>query len=343
MNTAEQSQGREIGTAAVAERMAALMEGPQTKPTPAQRDEAPAEANEAEATGYDGDETSFDDETQADYQAQSEDEAPEYSADEDGQAEERDPASQIVTVKIDGKTEEITLKEALEGYQRQADYSRKMHQLRQEQTHFVQERQQVEAERNQYGQLINALHDQLQQFAVHEPNWEQLHREDPLNFPIVEKQWRDYKERLAATQAERERLALHSQHQEQQHLQQVVEQGKNWLVERMPEWKDEQKWTKARDSLKTYGQQIGYSSEELGQAYDPRAILVLEKARRYDALVANRPKPTQNGQQPKPMRAGTTGQAPSKQTDVVRAKQRLSKTGSVDDAAKLFMLQDTRR
>jgi len=341
MVSAEQSQGGELGIAEAAAQMDALLGARDGQPEAPKRATAPAEAPEAEASGYEGEETESDGADPA-YDAAPEGEEPEYSEDTEGADTEPLPLDALVTVKINGKTENITLKEALEGYQRNSDYTRKTQALKQEVQTFAQERQQVEVERQQYGQLINALHQQLQQFAPQEPNWEQLHRDDPLNFPIVEKQWRDYKERVAATGAERERMAHIAAQQEQAQLQHMVERGREYLFNKVPEWKDAQKWNEARSRLRDYGQKVGYTDEELGAAYDPRAILVLDKARRYDAIMANRPKPDQaNG--PKPMRSGTIANTPRAATEISRAKDRLSKTGSVDDAAKLFGLLDRRK
>lgn len=341
MVSAEQSQGGELGVAEAAAKMDALLGARDGQPEAPKRATAPAEAPEAEASGYEGEETESDGADPA-YDAAPEGEEPEYSEDTEGADTEPLPLDALVTVKINGKTENITLKEALEGYQRNSDYTRKTQALKQEVQAFAQERQQVEVEKQQYGQLINALHQQLQQFAPQEPNWEQLHRDDPLNFPIVEKQWRDYKERVAATGAERERMAHIAAQQEQAQLQHMVERGREYLFDKVPEWKDAQKWNEARSRLRDYGQKVGYTDEELGAAYDPRAILVLDKARRYDAIMANRPKPDQaNG--PKPMRSGTIANTPRAATEVSRAKDRLSRTGSVDDAAKLFGLLDRRK
>jgi len=341
MVSAEQSQGGELGVAEAAAKMDALLGARDGQPEAPKRAIAPAEAPEAEASGYEGEETESDGADPA-YDAAPEGEEPEYSEDTEGADTEPLPLDALVTVKINGKTENITLKEALEGYQRNSDYTRKTQALKQEVQTFAQERQQVEVERQQYGQLINALHQQLQQFAPQEPNWEQLHRDDPLNFPIVEKQWRDYKERVAATGAERERMAHMASQQEQAQLQHMVERGREYLFNKVPEWKDTQKWDEARSKLRDYGQKVGYTDEELGAAYDPRAILVLDKARRYDAIMANRPKPDQaNG--PKPMRSGTIANTPRAATEISRAKDRLSKTGSVDDAATLFGLLDRRK
>jgi hypothetical protein len=339
-NQAEQSQTREIGVSEAATRMAALLGGDEPKPN-AQPEPAPAEALEAEATADEVDETPVLEDGLA-AQATDDTEETDSGADEDGNTVENLSPETLVTVKIDGKTQEIPLKEALEGYQRQSDYSRRMNELRQEKVSFEQEYEAVRTERQQYATLIDALDAQLKELVPQEPDWERLHKEDPLNFPLVEKQWRDYQARLAATKAEKERLSYLQQKEEQDRLKTIVEQGRQYLVKQVPEWNDPNKWNEARAALKEYGQKVGYSEDELAQAYDPRAILVLEKARKYDALMANRPKPDKK-EGPKPLRSGTPASAPKQQTEVARAKMRLSKTGSVDDAAKLFGLMESRR
>jgi hypothetical protein len=336
----EQSQPSEIGLTEAASKISALLGGDTPEPGPQRKALAPAAVEQTEASADEVEETTPEGEEAADQSASPDGEATENVEDDGGDQKELSPDT-LVTVKIDGKTVEVPLKEALEGYQRQSDYSRKMQRLKEEATAFEADRQQVEVERAQYGQLLTALEAQLTQLMPQEPNWEQLHREDPLNFPIVEKQWRDYKERLAATRAERERLAAMQAQQEQAMLRQQVEQGRQFLLEKMPEWKDQAKWEAARNQLRDYGQTVGYSPEELAQAYDPRAILVLEKARRYDALMANRPKP-QQATGPKPMKAGSTASTPKQATEVQRMRQRLKGTGSVDDAARLFGLLDRR-
>lgn len=339
---AEQSQPSEIGLTEAADRISSILGGGDPEPSAGKTKGASAAVEETEASADLGDETMPEGDEAADQSASSEGEGSGEVEDTEGEAEGGLKPDTLVTVKIDGKTQQVTLKEALDGYQRQSDYSRKMQRLRDEAVAFQADRQQVEVERAQYGQLLGALRQQLEQMQPQEPNWEQLHREDPLNFPIVEKQWRDYKERLAATRAEQERLAAIASQQEQAAVRQQVEEGRQFLLEKMPEWKDQAKWNAARNNLREYGRTVGYSDEELAQAYDPRAVLVLEKARRYDALMANRPKPTQ-GQGPKPMRAGSNASSPKQATDVQRMRQRLKASGRAEDAARLFGLLDNRR
>lgn len=345
MNTAEQSQPSEIGIAEAADRFAALMGGPEAEPTPAKRQPAPAETEEVEASAEEVDETPSEDGEAAEtdeVDASSDEDATEAAEDEDDGSERELSDDTLVTVKIDGKTQQITLKEAREGYQRQSDYSRNMNALREEKQEVDAVRQQVLVERQQYEALIPALRQQLEQLLPQEPDWEKLHREDPLNYPLIRDQWRDYQERLAATRAEQERLSYIRQQEEQAQLRQIVQEGQKWLVEKNPEWKDAKKWDDARSKLKDYGRKVGYTEEELAQAYDPRALLVLDKARRYDELMANRPKPVKQ-EGPKPMKAGTPASSPRKATEVTRMKQRLAKTGRVEDAAAFFGLLDSRR
>jgi len=339
---AEQSQPSEIGLTEAAGRISSLLGGGDPEPTVGTPKKASAAVEETEASADLDDETVPEGDEAADQSASSEGEGSGDVEDTEGEADGGLKPDTLVTVKIDGKTQQVTLKEALDGYQRQSDYSRKMQKLRDEAVAFQADRQQVEAERAQYGQLLGALRQQLEQMQPQEPDWEKLHREDPLNFPIVEKQWRDYKERLAATRSEQDRLASIAAQQEQAALRQQIEQGRQFLLEKMPEWKDTAKWDAARSNLREYGRNVGYSDEELAQAYDPRAVLVLEKARRYDALMANRPKPTP-AQGPKPMKAGSNASSPKQATDVQRMRQRLKATGRADDAARLFGLLDQRK
>jgi hypothetical protein len=204
------------------------------------------------------------------------------------------------------------------------------------------EKQEVGVARAQYGQRLAELEAQLAQFVPQEPNWEELHREDPINYPIIRDQWRDYKERLAQTQAERTQYEQHLRLEEQRRLKLIVDEGLKYIQEKNPEWRDEAAWNKAKQQLREYGQKVGYSDEELRAAYDPRALLVLDKARKYDELMANRPKP-QKQQGPKPIKSGNAASSPQRSTDVNRMRQRLKSSGHVNDAAALFGLLDNRR
>jgi hypothetical protein len=342
MSEAEQSRPSELGLEQAATAILGLSDGPAPQPKPRKDVKASAEVEETEAAADEDDETSYEDEQASEEDSPDDEESESVEAAEDDAEEATDPDS-LVTVKINGKTQKVTLKEAIDGYQRQADYQGKTQALAEQRKAVESERRQTEEYRNYYAQQLQVMDQQLQQILPQEPNWEQLHRDDPINFPFIEKQWRDLKERAAYTQAEQARISAIASQEEQAQLRHLVDEGRKFIVEQMPEWKDESKWNAARGQLREYGQKIGYSPEELAQAYDPRAILVLEKARRYDALQANKPKPQQAANGPKPLKAGNVASSPRQSTDIAKVKQRLKSSGSVNDAAALFGMLDTRR
>lgn len=337
MSNTEQSRPSELGLADAAERFASLMDGT-PQPKESAKAEAPATVEETEAT----EEASYDalslqeEATEAVSSDESGDES--SGSDEDISSENlRDDA--LVTVIIDGKSQQVTLKEAREGYQRQADYQRKTQAVAEQRREAEALRQAAEAEKASYAEAVSALRAEMERYLPQEPDWQRLHQDDPINFPIIEKQWRDYKAQLAAVQQQEAVIKQQQAQEQQEQLRMIVEEGRKYIFDKVPEWKDEAKWSEAQKVLREYGKTVGYSDAELAAATDPRAILVLEKARKYDALQANRPQPSK-GQAPKPMRAGTLASTPRQATEIAKVKQRLKSTGHVNDAAAIFAMMD---
>ena len=343
MATAEQSQPSELGLADAAERISGLMDGSDPQPKTKNSDAADAEVEETEASGDEDYETLSEEEValEADAESSSEDEESEsVEAAEDDNSED-DSQDQLVTVKIDGKTQQIPLKEALAGYQRQADYQRKTQAVAEERRVVEEERQFVQQERAHYLESLEQMEQGLAALVPQEPDWKAIHEEDPLNFPLIEKQWRDYQSAQASIQQEKQRVLMMEQQEHHNRLLQQVTHGKTYLMEKMPEWNDPEKWSVAQSRLRDYGRNMGYSDEELSMAYDPRAILVMEKARRYDALQANRPRP-EKGKAPKPVRSAASVSSPKRTTDITRMQKRLKSSGHINDAAALIGLLDRR-
>ena len=124
MSEVEQSQPSELGLAEAASRISLLMDGsPQPKAKGSTG--SPAEVEETEATA----EAAIDAPEESE-QASSEDDS-EYSGDADeadGSEEAQDEQEEdnsLYTIVVDGKEQKVTLQEALAGYQRQSDYTRK--------------------------------------------------------------------------------------------------------------------------------------------------------------------------------------------------------------------------
>ena len=325
--TTSDTPNQGIGLTEAASQFEAILSGETGKQTPEQDDAEESPADQAEALEA----SSPDDETPEDPGAEDE----EAAANDEEDDEASDPMEQLVTVKIDGKEQQIPLKEALAGYQRQADYSRKTAHVAELRKQVEAEAQQVMAERQQYAALLGALQEQLQQTVQQEPDWEQLYQTDPLEYVRQKDLYREHNERLQAARVEQQRVAALMQQNQVQQLQQIVQQGRQQLAEIVPAWKDSKRWESDRVKLREYAQKLGYSPEEVSQVYDPRAVVALHKAMRFDEIMAKRPAPQpQTG--PRPMRAGSPQAVPGKRSEFTKAKQRLAQTGRVSDAAKIF-------
>ena len=273
-------------------------------------------------------------------------EAQETPADEAGGAEEEatetdDDAEtadaeqpQMVTVKVDGKTETVTLEEALKGYSRDQDYRRKTADLANERRKADEQAQAVREERQTYATMLVALRNQLQQGQEAEPDWNKVYEADPIGYARRRDEWRDKQDKLAAANFELQRLQSVQQQEQAEKLKQMVTQGRQKMVELLPAWSDQKTWDADRQAIVAYAQKVGYSAEEIAQAYDPRAVVTLHKARLYDELMAKKPVPVAS-KGPRVASAGAV-QSNGAASRLNAAQQRLAKSGSVSDAAKVF-------
>ena len=269
------------------------------------------------------------------------DELEDESSDEQSESEEdtqEDEKPKAFTVKIDGKEVEVTLDELQKGYSRTQDYTRKTQQVAEMRKQTEAELTAIRAEREQYAQLLGALSEQVKAAAEPKIDWDRLYQEDPIEYVRQREVMRENREKAAAIQAEQQRLAEISQQEQMKEMQAHKAKESQALLEAIPTWKDPAKAKAEKAMLIEFGQKMGFTSEELGNIFDHRVVLALRKAALYDQMQAKRQgiKPvTNNG--PKPAKPGAAGRV-SQMSDAARAKQRLAKTGRVDDAASAIEL-----
>jgi len=260
----------------------------------------------------------------------------EQSESEEDTQEEEKPST--FTIKVDGKDVEVTLDELQKGYSRTQDYTRKTQQVAEMRKQTEAQLAAIRAEREQYAQLLGALSEQVKAAAEPQIDWDRLYQEDPIEYVRQREVMRENREKAAAIQAEQQRLAEISQQEQMQKLQTHKAKESQALLEAIPTWKDPAKAKAEKAMLIEFGQKMGFTPQELGNIYDHRVVLALRKAALYDQMQAKRQgiKPvTNNG--PKPAKPGAAGRV-SQMSDTVRAKQRLAKTGRVDDAASAIEL-----
>jgi len=294
----------------------------ETPDSPAE--EAPADSDEGVAADAEAQETP--EET-----PEAEAEAPEAEDSEEAH-DQKEP--HYVTVTENGKSERRPLEEVTKGYLRQQDYTRKTESLSQERKALEQHNEAVRQERQTYATMLVALRDQLQAMQPQEPDWDEVWKSDPVGYARQRDEWREKQDKLAASNYELQRLQTLQQQEQAKNLAELVTKNRARMLDMQPAWKDQKRWEADRQRIIEYAQkpEVGYSAEEISQAYDPRAIILLDKARRFDELMAQKPKPvTTNGP-----RVASAGAAPRGNNALNAAQQRLAKSGSVHDAAKVF-------
>lgn len=280
-----------------------------------------------------------------------EEEAPE----EEGQAEEEteeevdeEEETEIVaeedlkyTIKVDGEEFEVGIDELKNGYQRQADYTRKSQALaeqRKETENIQSERMQLEQERQMYANGLQMLQEQqaakLKDFDG--VDWEALKAEDPYQYMIKKDEYRDAQERVNNIVAEQQAVQQEQARQAQQARAHFVQQEYTRLIEALPEWGD-RKSTIKKD-VQDYAISAGFLPEEVNQLADHRSILVIKKAMEYDKLTKKvAPKKKAVKKVPKVQKSGRGNSKEEVAAEKAKEKRtRLKKSGKQDDAASIF-------
>ena len=256
---------------------------------------------------------------------------------EDQVEEEESEQPQLYTIKVDGEETEVTLEELQNGYSRQRDYTRKTQELAQQRKAIEAQQQEVSQKDAIYSQLLPKMEATLKGELENEPDWNALYEADPIAYVREKDIWNEKKQKLQAVQAEAERLQKESQAEQQKKLQQFVEYGNQQLLEQIPEWQDNEVASKEKMAIRDYGISVlGYTPQEMDSVYDYRVLLGLRNAwLQHKTVQATKVKPTEKKAAARTARPGTSN-VPKSTTPVKKARQKLAKTGKVQDAAKLF-------
>ena len=283
-----------------------------------------------------------------------EEETPE-SEEEEGQVEEEteeeveeEEETEIVaeedlkyTIKVDGKDYEVDIEELKNGYQRQADYTRKSQALaeqRKETEQIQSERERLEQERQMYANGLQMLQEQqaakLNDFDS--VDWEALKAEDPYQYMIKKDEYRDAQERVSNVVAEQQAVQQEQARQAQQARAHFVQQEYTRLTEALPEWND--KDSTIKKDIQEYATSVGFRPDEISQLADHRSVLIIKKAMEFDKLTKKvAPKKKAVKKVPKVQKSGRGNSKEDVATEVAKKKRaRLRKSGKQDDAASLF-------
>jgi hypothetical protein len=268
------------------------------------------------------------------------DEEGEYDTDEVEEEEEVEQPD-IYTVKVDGEEYEVTQDELLNGYQRQQAYTKRSQELAEQRKAFEAEAQQVAQMRDAYAQQLEQLSEQLQQVNDQEPDWNELAKQYSAEELFVYKAQLDkQKEQARQVEAEKQAIAQQQAQEQQAQMQQHLAKQREEMLDRIPQWRDEDVRTSEREQVIKYAQQsVGFSPQEVANASDARAIELLYKAWQWDNLQSKKPAAKKKASKaPKMAKAGqpkTKAQVASRQKQ--KSLKRLNNERSIDAAVNYLM------
>ena len=190
------------------------------------------------------------------YMATEEEQSLETSESEDIQENSEEP---IYTVTIDGTNFEVTQDELIQGYQRNADYTRKTQELaaeKQQSSEFVERsKKDVEAKRARLDQLNHAASAQLQQEYA-QVDFEKLYDEDPVEAARMEHKMRKKNEQLQQVQQQTQQLQM-------EEFNKYLEAQQKQLNIKVPEINHPERGPQFKKQMRDYLSNMGFDNKEI--------------------------------------------------------------------------------
>jgi hypothetical protein len=258
-----------------------------------------------------------------------------YEVDE----EEEQPETPRYYVKVDGEEQEVTLDELRNGYQRQADYTRKSQALAEQRKAYEANLQAIQSEREQYSQALELMSAQQKNELSQYENidWKALKEDDPMEYMEKRLEYQDARDQLARVQQEQQRVSEQRRLQVLEQTQKVMENEAKKLSEVLPAYADPS--SNLKTELRDYALSLGFSQDDLNSIVDHRVVVVLHKAMLQDRAAqgtvrkAKASKPV-----PKVVKSGTPESKTQRSKKASQQRrERLAKTGSTRDATSVFL------
>lgn len=252
-------------------------------------------------------------------------------------AKEEDDDSDIdldqkVAVMVDGQETEVSLREALNGYIRTDTFHKRMNEVDGARKIIAAEAQKVVDDRERAIAILAEAEEVLQSLMPKEPDWDALYAADPLAARKLQKQYDEYKAKVDEIKGKRSGIVKEAT-EKQQKEKLAFAQAEFPKFAKYAGFKTQDDVKKDTASMRKTALAVGFSEEELSDVLDSRMLIVLHKASKYDRMMANRPKAVKKVTKPVGPGAGSKSTA---HKGIIRAQEKLTRTGSIEDAASVF-------
>lgn len=287
-------------------------------------------------------------EATADFEVEEEVESEEEVEDEEIYASESDTenhlddASQeepsLYTVKVNGQEEQVTLDDLKQGYSGQKYVQQGMQDAASQKKEAVAVFEALTNERQQLAELYQSLQNGNISSPPVKPTKE-LFDADPIGYMKQNMEYEEQKAQYDAQMAQLQQVSQKSSEAEANAKQAYLQEQMQILQREIPEFADSNRATALKEQLVNYGTtHYGYTTEEISQITDHRAIKVLHDAMKYQDTLKGKSKAKQKLKSAKPMMKPGAKKQPTSQAKVrSRQKAKLRDSGSIDDALGLIL------
>lgn len=255
----------------------------------------------------------------------------------DAEGEPGEDASPRYKIQVDGEEREVSLNEALRGYQREETFNHRMRQMVDVAKAIDQRGAEAQQARDAYIQLCQNQEQEFAALIPKEPNWEQLYRDNPQAAHQLENNYKSVYGTLNAIRQRRAQAQAEAFNDNAQRTSNYARAEFNKFCSKN-KLNDQQSVDKAIGYMRQTAMEAGFSEDEIGSTYDERMLTILNMAAKYRNMMRNRPIPVQ----PERGSALAPGAAPRIGNGAARsmndAQKRLAASGRMDDAA-LVMAQ----
>src|SRR5882672_60705 len=248
------------------------------------------------------------------------------------------------TIKVNGETTKVPLRELIQGYQRTEDYHRKTQDLATHRRDLQTAHSKVADQLGQKFSLADGIVQTVRQLLVGDVNladMQRLRMENPQAWLVQRQAMTDRVEQvdgiLTRIKSEIERHHSDTAQQRNANLAALVDQELETVRRHIPGWDKD-----GKGRLVKYLTDSGFVQDELNQIYDSRMLRIAEKARLYDAFQAEKKQSMQKkAAKPPKTVAANGGQLQKKASPTVqkqrdfRSRQKVAKqTGNMRDAGR---------
>ena len=265
-------------------------------------------------------------------------EASDSEDDEDPIEEASSEEPERFSVKVNGEESQVTLEDLKQGYSGQKYVQQGMQDVAAQK----KEAEQVYAALNNERQQMAELYQQLQNggFAPEpiKPTKAEFDA-DPIGYMQknleYEEQKASHDRQMAQLQQASQQNSVAQQNAKQAYLQEQMQ----ILQKEIPEFADSTKGSKLREQLVNTGKsQYGYTTEEISDISDYRAIKVLHDAMKYQDIISGKSKAVVKTKSARPvLKPGTKKVATPDAKIRSRQQAKLKGSGSIDDALNLIL------